>query len=78
MSIDIDAKTSGMIINTCGWIESNGIELIHDIINIYAIDVVLVMNHDKLYSSLAHFMSKGITVVKLPTSGGIVRRVSQF
>lgn len=48
------------------------------IIKAFSVDVILVMNHDKLYSSLLPLVSEGITVVKLPISGGIFRRVSHI
>jgi len=75
MDNDIDCKSSGVIVNTCGWVDVSGLDIIHHSIKAFAIDVVLVMNHDKLYSSLTDLTTEGITVVKLPTSGGIVRRV---
>lgn len=50
---DIDAKSSGIIVNTCGWIDQGeGFDLLLHCIKAFAIDVVLVMNHDKLYSNL--------------------------
>lgn len=76
MDNDSDAKASGIIINTCGWVEGAGYDVILHIMKAFNVDVILVMNHDKLYSSLVTFMNEGVTVVKLPTSGGIVRRVS--
>lgn len=74
MDNDLDAKSSGAIINTCGWVDGIGLEIIHHTIQAFNIDVILVMNHDKLFSSLSDLSAEGITVVKLPTSGGIVRR----
>lgn len=77
MERDLDTKSSGIVINTCGWIESGSQELILHICKAFLVDVILVMGHDKLYSSLVSGVSnQGITVVKLPTSGGIVRRES--
>lgn len=76
MDNDLDAKSSGLIINTCGWVDGpEAYDILMHIVKAFNVDVILVMNHDKLYSSLISLMSDGMTVVKLPTSGGIVRRV---
>lgn len=73
---DVDTKASGIIVNTFGWVDGGGMDVIHHCIKCFNIDVVLVMNHDKLFATLSGLSNQGITVVKLPTSGGIVRRVN--
>lgn len=80
---DIDSQSSGIIINTCGWIDGEGYELLLHCIKAFNVDVVLVMNHDKLYSNLISSLGSvdnmnysNVTVVKLPRSGGVVQRVS--
>lgn len=78
MDNDLDAKSSGVIINTCGWVEgSEAYDIIFHIAKAFRVDVILVMNNDKLYAGLVGLSSQGVTVVKLPTSGGIVRRDQQ-
>ncbi len=80
MAKDEDASTSGVIINTCGWVEGAGFDIILHCIKAFSADVVLVMNHDKLYSNLVSSLDGVGTktvVVKLPASGGIVSRVSR-
>ena len=74
IDMDVDAKTSGIIVNTCGWIDNIGHELIVDAISIFNIDVVLVMSHDRLHASLSAQVPSEVTVVKLPRSGGVVER----
>lgn len=49
----IDAKSSGIIVNGCGWIEDMGYELMKHTIQALHINVVLVMGHDRLYSMLS-------------------------
>jgi polyribonucleotide 5'-hydroxyl-kinase len=74
---DVDARASGIIINTCGWVDGEGYNLILHCIQEFNVDVVLVMDQDKLYSSLSsHLAAKGdnVTVVMLPRSGGVVTR----
>lgn len=76
---DEDARSSGIIVNTTGWIDGEGFTLLMHAIQTLGIDVVLVMGHDKLYSNLITALdgtAKAATVVKLPRSGGVVSRVS--
>jgi polyribonucleotide 5'-hydroxyl-kinase len=76
---DVDAKASGLIVNTCGLIEGVGFDLLLHCVSALSIDVVLVMGHDKLYSSLVSSLDtrkSNVTVVKLPRSGGVVNRDS--
>lgn len=76
LSRDIDAQSSGIIVNTCGWIDAEGYDLLLHAIKAFSIDIVLVMNHDKLYSNLVTSLDPAVTTtVKLPRSGGVVQRV---
>jgi polyribonucleotide 5'-hydroxyl-kinase len=77
---DQDAKTAGLIVNTNGWVDGGGFDVLLHCIKVLAINVILVMSHDKLYSSLLATMqnipgSKETVIVKLPRSGGIINRV---
>jgi polyribonucleotide 5'-hydroxyl-kinase len=77
---DADSRASGIIMNTMGWSDNSGYEILLQCINhyvsVFSVDVVLVMGHDRLYSSLTStFGSTGnVTVVNLPHSGGVVKR----
>lgn len=73
---DIDARASGIIVNTSGWIDGPGFDVILHCVNALEIDVVLVMSHDRLHSSLTAALGEHVTVVKLAHSGGVVQRVS--
>jgi len=80
---DCDARASGIIVNTSGWVDGVGYDVLLHCINAFLIDVVLVMSSDKLYSSLVTSLDansptgkSSVTVVKLPRSGGVVSRVS--
>ena len=46
------AETSGCIVNTCGWVEGPGYELLVDTISVLDIDVVLVLDQERLYNDL--------------------------
>ena len=72
---DLDSKSSGVVINTCGWTENMGYDILFHCIKVFHVDVVLVMGHDKIFSKLCKDISDDIVVVKLPKSGGVVERV---
>lgn len=46
------ARASGCIINTAGWVEDLGYQLVLSSIKALEADVVLVLGHDKLYNKL--------------------------
>ena len=72
---DADARASGVIINTAGWGDQAGYDVLLQCIQAFSVDVVLVMGHDKLYSKFSTDVGDHVTDVKLPKSGGVVERV---
>jgi len=71
------ARHSGVIINTSGWIDGVGQELLLRIAKSFKADVVLVIDHEKLLSDLKNseeMKEMGTTVIKLDKSGGVVSR----
>lgn len=54
----IDERASGLIINTAGWIEDIGYELLLHAADALRVNVILVMGHDRLYSMLRSHFSK--------------------
>jgi polyribonucleotide 5'-hydroxyl-kinase len=87
---DMDVRSSGIIINTCGWIEDVGYKFLLHTISAFRVNVLLIMGHDRLYSMLqSHFKHKMTEesissapllpkVIKLPRSGGVVSRDAPF
>jgi polyribonucleotide 5'-hydroxyl-kinase len=78
LALDEDARASGLIVNTSAYTDGEGLAVIQHAVAALSLDVVLVMSHDKLYSTLsAAFKSSqpAVTVVKLPKSGGVVNKV---
>lgn len=52
----VDSRSSGIIVNGCGWIEDIGYTLMLHTVKALRINVILVMGHDRLYSMLnSHF-----------------------
>jgi polyribonucleotide 5'-hydroxyl-kinase len=72
-----EARSSGMIVNTCGWVDGEGYELLLHAIRAFKIDVVLVLDNERLFSDLKS-TSFGVPVecIKLRKSGGVVARDS--
>eukprot|EP00904_Undaria_pinnatifida_P010268 jgi/Undpi1/6371/HiC_scaffold_20.g08852.m1 len=75
---DIDASASGAIINTCGWVDGLGLQLLAHAITTLEVDVVLVMKHDRLYADMVATLPRAVAVINLPRSGGVVQRHSTY
>lgn len=75
---DEEANSAGLIINSFGWVDGAGLDIITHIVRAFAVDVILVMNHDRLYSTLMSSFDGPVgnrpVIVKLPSSGGLVTR----
>jgi polynucleotide 5'-kinase involved in rRNA processing len=65
-------RSSGMIINTCGWTIGKGYELLLHAIQVTNTNVVFVIDNERLYNDLGQELrSKHVELVKLPKSGGV-------
>lgn len=47
------ARSSGLVINTMGWIDGGGYDLILETIKSLQADVIVVMGHDRLFAQLS-------------------------
>ncbi|KDP45471.1 hypothetical protein JCGZ_09720 [Jatropha curcas] len=74
-----ESRAAGMVINTMGWIEGVGYELILQAIDTFNANVVLVLGQEKLFSMLRDVLKNkpNVDVVKLQKSGGVVSRTSK-
>lgn len=68
------AKASGTIINTCGWVKAEGYKCITHIAQAFEVDVIIVLDQERLYNELSRDMPQFVKVVFLPKSGGVVER----
>lgn len=68
------AKSSGVIINTCGWIKGAGYKLLTHAAQAFEVDAILVLDQERLYNELVRDMPDFVKVVFLPKSGGVVER----
>ncbi|XP_006647074.3 protein CLP1 homolog [Oryza brachyantha] len=75
-----ESRAAGMIINTMGWVENLGLELLHNSIEIFKANVILVLGQEKLWKILkdATKNKPGIDVVKLHKSEGVVPRNPKY
>ncbi|KAG8381787.1 hypothetical protein BUALT_Bualt05G0009100 [Buddleja alternifolia] len=73
---NVESRASGMVINTMGWIEGVGYELLLHAIHTLNATVVLVLGQEKLWSMLKDVLKNktDVDVVKLQKSGGVVSR----
>jgi polyribonucleotide 5'-hydroxyl-kinase len=79
LSKDVDARSSGVIVNTCGNFESLGADVMNSIIKTLQIDIVLVMGSDKVYSTLTSALpNDAAIIVTLARSGGVVNRDAKY
>lgn len=70
-----DAAAAGLVINTGGWVDGDGYKILLDVIEACQPNVVLVLGHEKLYSTLGTDLKiADVKLVKLPKSGGVVNR----
>jgi polyribonucleotide 5'-hydroxyl-kinase len=88
MQTDEWERSSGIIVNTNGWMQEEGFSLLLETIKALQIDIVLVMGHDRLYSMLrSSLLGKAPSgdvdavvpkLIKLPRSGGVVSRNAAY
>lgn len=65
------ANVSGIIINTCGWVKGDGYRHITHAAQAFEVDIILVLDQEKLYNELVRDMPNFVRVVLLPKSGGV-------
>ncbi|XP_021762293.1 protein CLP1 homolog isoform X1 [Chenopodium quinoa] len=75
-----ESRAAGMVINTMGWVEGVGYELLLHAIDMFNADVVLVLGQEKLCSMLKDVLKTKpkVDVVKLQKSGGVVSRTPKY
>jgi polyribonucleotide 5'-hydroxyl-kinase len=75
-----DSTSSGLIVNTCGWVDGLGYQLLLDALDILKADYVAVIDHERLYNDLMQVFQnkKNIHILKLAKSGGVVTRDTPF
>lgn len=68
-------KSSGMVINTCGWIKGGGYKHILHAAKAFKVDAIFVLDQERLYNELLRDLPQSkLQVVFLQKSGGVVER----
>jgi polyribonucleotide 5'-hydroxyl-kinase len=68
------AGASGCIINTCGWVTGSGFKRLLHIVEAFKVDVVLVLDQERLYNDFKMKLGDTVQCVHLPKSGGVFER----
>lgn len=72
-------KSSGIIINTCGWIRGGGYYHILHTAKAFDVSAIFVLDQERLYNELLRDLNKSsVEVVFLQKSGGVVKRSKNF
>ncbi|KAF0429404.1 Clp1-domain-containing protein [Gigaspora margarita] len=75
-----DSRISGMMIDTSGLIDSTGYEIIQHCVDVFDVNIIIVLGHERLYSDMARLYKdrSNINVLKLAKSGGAIDREKVF
>lgn len=65
MQSDKKVKHSGVIINTCGWVKSHGYQAILKAAQDFNVDVIAVLDQERLYNELVRDVANSIKVFNL-------------
>ncbi|XP_031570089.1 protein CLP1 homolog [Actinia tenebrosa] len=68
------AKASGCVINTCGWVTGLGYRTLVHAAKEFKVNVIVVLDQERLYNDLKKQFSDQLQIVHLPKSGGVVVR----
>lgn len=71
------AESSGVIINTCGWVRGEGYTQLKHVAQAFEVDVIIVLDQERVYNDLVRDMPDFVKVVWLPKSNGVVERTQE-
>jgi len=74
MEANRKAEVSGLVINTCGWVRGEGYNQIKHIAQAFEVDVIVVLDQERVYNDLVRDMPPFVKTIWLPKSGGVVER----
>nr|XP_023020553.1 protein CLP1 homolog [Leptinotarsa decemlineata] len=73
LEVNKRTRSSGAIINTCGWTKAEGYKQLLSSAKCFEVDVIFVLDQERLYNELVRDVPN-FNVVFLPKSGGVVER----
>ncbi|KAK0393448.1 hypothetical protein QR680_000216 [Steinernema hermaphroditum] len=65
---------SGIIINTCGWVNGAGYKSLVNVAESFEVDIVVVLDHERLFTELKRDLPSFVKIVHHPKSGGVEAR----
>lgn len=71
------ANTGGVVINTCGWVKGAGYTCLVEAAKSFEVDVIVVLDHERLYNDLLRDMPRFVKIVHQPKSGGVEDRTRE-
>ncbi|XP_033234869.1 protein CLP1 homolog isoform X2 [Drosophila pseudoobscura] len=71
-------KSSGIIVNTCGWVKGHGYAHLLHAARAYGACAIFVLDQERLYNELLRDVPSSVHVVLLPKSGGVVERSKEL
>ncbi|XP_076326710.1 polyribonucleotide 5'-hydroxyl-kinase Clp1-like isoform X4 [Tachypleus tridentatus] len=69
-------KSSGIIINTCGWVKSQGYQAITHAAFAFEVDVILVVDQEKLCTELRRDVPSFVQIISIPKSDSQEKKLS--
>lgn len=70
-------KTSGVVVNSCGWIKDQGYECLLFACKAFKIDIVIVLDNELLFNLFKKDLPINVKIVHEPKSGGAEARNQQ-
>ncbi|CAK5088449.1 unnamed protein product [Meloidogyne enterolobii] len=74
----LNCNCSGYIVNTCGWVKGDGYACIVNAAEAFEPDVVIVLDHERLYIELQQDLPSYLKILHLPKSGGVESRPQEM
>lgn len=69
-----NAKSSGVVINSCGWVRGHGYNAINFAAMVFEIDILCVLDEENLYLQLLKDIPSSVQVHYIPKMSGVVER----
>lgn len=74
---DMKVKTSGVIINTCGYVSGGGYKALLHAAQAFEVKAVFVLDQERLFNEMQRDLPKFVYTVFVPKSGGVVVRAKE-
>ena len=73
LKVNQKASSSGLIINTCGWVKGQGYDHLKHIAQAFEVDVIVALEEERLYNDFMRDMPTFVKVIWLPRSTGRIK-----